>query len=117
MSKKKEEYGKYLIQFNIKGTVEIANAFYVAYAIGYANSSEDSYSASESEQRLTVYRDAYLKMRGAVDFYSLESNFIDSGDWCKGKVFAEAVVNLNIGAGQRARQAIKEADELLRGKG
>lgn len=50
MSRKLEEYNKYLIVNNIKPTLEIANAFYVAYAIGYANSSEDSYNNSQLSQ-------------------------------------------------------------------
>ncbi len=50
MSNKFEEYEKYKTVNNITGTVEIANAFYVAYAMGYASSSEDAYSESQRAQ-------------------------------------------------------------------
>jgi hypothetical protein len=45
--KKKKLYENYLVEFNHKGSLELANCFYMAYSIGYADSSEDSYNSDD----------------------------------------------------------------------
>lgn len=78
---------------------------------------------------LTLYRDAYLKLREAVEFYSCKNNWRkNSGSFYvesdKGSYTTIAFMDVdqkeirtmykNQVGGKRARQAIKEVDEILK---
>lgn len=50
--RKKKAYEKYLLDFNLQPSLEIANAFYYAYGEGYADSAEDG--MRKNNNRITI---------------------------------------------------------------
>ena len=64
VNRKLELYNKYCKDFNIKPSLEVANAFYVGYGEGYADSAE---SNNNHREEITANDwEAYGKDKGLV---------------------------------------------------